>query len=103
MIEVRRVIAMLVVPFVVGLTCLYTTDCKPLPEPGITVTVAQKRAFAEGTYGAELLRCVDNNTTVKTIDACADDVRRRWPRGVGADGGASATVETQKWNGDQYK
>jgi hypothetical protein len=37
-----------------------------------------KEAAAEAAYGAEHLRCVDKYDTREAIDACREDVRRRW-------------------------
>lgn len=44
-----------------------------------------REAAAEATYATEHLACVDRYDTHAEIDACRDDVRRRW--GVRKDGG----------------
>jgi len=37
-----------------------------------------KEALADSTYLADQMRCVDNNDTRETIDACRKAVRERW-------------------------
>lgn len=44
-----------------------------------------RQRAAEATYATEHLACVDRYDTHAEIDACRDDVRRRW--GVRKDGG----------------
>jgi hypothetical protein len=56
------------------------SGCGPAAEP----PRVPPELAAEASYGAALNRCVDKNDTEAEIDACANDVRRRWS----TDGGA---------------
>lgn len=64
-----------------ALTFGHLPACSSTP----TLSTEQKAVAAEGTYGAQLQMCVQNNTTTTEIDACADTVRARWSH---LDGGA---------------
>lgn len=55
--------------FAIGCCTTHCSGCKPA-QLGATA--------AESAYTGELLRCVDNASTLAESRACRDDVNKRW-------------------------
>lgn len=76
----RNTLAFALFLFAVGCCVGHAAGCKP-PQ-----TIEQ--AAAEGAYGAALLRCVDEATTLQESKACRERVDREWGiTQIGKDGG----------------